>query len=64
MKILLVCLIATAVLALNVDISMYRNHIHNYSSTELRLTEIKNYERTPTIKLSLGPALELLLGER
>jgi len=53
MKILLLCLFAAA-FAMNVDISMYCNHKHNYSATELRLTEIKNYEGTSLMLRSIG----------
>lgn len=45
MRTLLIATIVVLVCA-KVDISMYRNHIHNYSQTEKRLTEIKNYTST------------------
>jgi hypothetical protein len=44
MKVLLIGIFIIAAMAMSVDISMYRNHIHNYSATELKLSEIKNYE--------------------
>jgi hypothetical protein len=45
MKLLLIAALVIAAMTMSVDISMYRNHIHNYSATELRLSEIKNYDR-------------------
>lgn len=62
MKGILIAVLMALVCA-KVDISLYRNHIHNHSQTEKRLTEIKEYTSNYLILFSGSAPSRLLVGQ-